>query len=180
MIELNQVSRSFTVGDQQVAALRGIDLSIAAGEYVSIMGPSGSGKSTLLNLIGLLDRPSSGTYKLDGGNVTALGRRAAGQGAQREDRLRVPVVPSGAAPDRRDEHRVAADSGGHCSRRAQGAGGEAAGKLRPDGPRRPQPDQLSGGQRQRVAIARATVCTPRYCWPTSRPATSIKPPARRC
>ena len=72
MIQLNQVSRSFTVGDQQIAALRDIDLNIAAGGYVSIMGPSGSGKSTLLNLIGLLDRPSSGTYKLDGGDVTAL------------------------------------------------------------------------------------------------------------
>jgi putative ABC transport system ATP-binding protein len=72
MIELNQVSRSFKVGDQEVAALRNIDLSIAAGDYVSIMGPSGSGKSTLLNLIGLLDRPSSGTYKLDGGNITDL------------------------------------------------------------------------------------------------------------
>ena len=72
MIELSQVSRIFAVGDQQVAALRDIKLEIAAGDYVSIMGPSGSGKSTLLNLIGLLDRPSSGTYKLDGGNVTAL------------------------------------------------------------------------------------------------------------
>src|SRR5450830_1813558 len=72
MIRLDKVSRSFTVGDQEVAALRGIDLNIAAGDYVSIMGPSGSGKSTLLNLIGLLDRPSSGTYKLDGGNVTDL------------------------------------------------------------------------------------------------------------
>src|SRR5574340_1723449 len=72
MIALSQVSRIFTVGDQQVAALRDIDLDIAAGDYVSIMGPSGSGKSTLLNLIGLLDRPSSGTYRLDGGDVTAL------------------------------------------------------------------------------------------------------------
>ncbi len=72
MIALSQVSRSFTVGDQKIAALRDLDLNIAAGDYVSIMGPSGSGKSTLLNLIGLLDRPSSGTYKLDGGDVTAL------------------------------------------------------------------------------------------------------------
>ena len=72
MIELENVSRSFTVGDQEVAALRNINLTIAAGDYVSIMGPSGSGKSTLLNLIGLLDRPSSGTYRLDGGDVTAL------------------------------------------------------------------------------------------------------------
>jgi putative ABC transport system ATP-binding protein len=72
MIEFEQVSRSFTVGDQQVSALRDINLFIQAGDYVSIMGPSGSGKSTLLNLIGLLDRPSSGIYKLDGGNVTDL------------------------------------------------------------------------------------------------------------
>ena len=72
MIQLDKVCRSFTVGDQQVAALRDIDLNISAGDYVSIMGPSGSGKSTLLNLIGLLDRPTSGIYKLDGGDVTAL------------------------------------------------------------------------------------------------------------
>src|SRR4030066_228307 len=72
MIRLEKVSRIFAVGDQQVAALRDIDLNIAAGDYVSIMGPSGSGKSTLLNLIGLLDRPTSGTYRLDGGDVTAL------------------------------------------------------------------------------------------------------------
>ncbi|HXU93981.1 MAG TPA: ATP-binding cassette domain-containing protein, partial [Gallionella sp.] len=72
MIELQNVSRIFTVGDQQVAALREIDLQLGSGEYVSIMGPSGSGKSTLLNLIGLLDRPTSGNYRLDGGNVTDL------------------------------------------------------------------------------------------------------------
>src|SRR5574340_317765 len=75
MIALTQISRIFTVGDQQVAALRDIDLEIAAGDYVSIMGPSGSGKSTLLNLIGLLDRPTSGTYRLDGGDVTDLDDR---------------------------------------------------------------------------------------------------------
>ncbi|MEQ1630264.1 MAG: ATP-binding cassette domain-containing protein, partial [Gallionella sp.] len=72
MIDLQKICRSFMVGDQRVSALQDIDLHIAAGDYVSIMGPSGSGKSTLLNLIGLLDRPSSGIYKLDGGDVTAL------------------------------------------------------------------------------------------------------------
>ena len=72
MIELQNVSRTFIVGDQQVAALRDIDLRLDAGEYISIMGPSGSGKSTMLNMLGLLDRPSSGTYLLDGGNVTDL------------------------------------------------------------------------------------------------------------
>jgi putative ABC transport system ATP-binding protein len=72
MIEFSQVCRIFTVGDQQVSALRNINLNLVAGEYVSIMGPSGSGKSTLLNLIGLLDRPSSGVYRLDGMDVTTL------------------------------------------------------------------------------------------------------------
>ncbi len=72
MIELQNVCRTFTVGDQQVAALRDINLRLDASEYISIMGPSGSGKSTLLNLLGLLDRPTSGTYLLDDGNVTDL------------------------------------------------------------------------------------------------------------
>jgi putative ABC transport system ATP-binding protein len=73
MIEFSNVSRNFLVGDQEVHALRDVNLNLGAGEYVSIMGPSGSGKSTLLNLIGLLDRPSAGVYKLDGLDVTTLG-----------------------------------------------------------------------------------------------------------
>ena len=60
MISLTQIKRVFTVGDEQVHALRDLDLNIESGEYVTIMGPSGSGKSTLLNMIGLLDRPDSG------------------------------------------------------------------------------------------------------------------------
>ncbi len=72
MISLRAIERVFQVGDQAVHALRGIDLDIGAGEYVSLMGPSGSGKSTLLNIIGLLDRASAGSYRLDGADVTAL------------------------------------------------------------------------------------------------------------
>ena len=72
MIELNEIHRDFLVGDQEVHALDGISLVIEPGEYVSIMGPSGSGKSTLLNLLGLLDRPSSGSYHLNGQDVTSL------------------------------------------------------------------------------------------------------------
>ena len=160
MIQLENVSRSFTVGDQQVAALRNIDLSIVAGDYVSIMGPSGSGKSTLLNLIGLLDRPSSGTYKLDGGNVTALDDVQ--QARVRSEKIgfvfqsfhlvprltaamniELPLILAGIPPAER-KMRVAkllenyglADRADH------------------------RPDQLSGGQRQRVAIARATSMHP--------------------
>jgi putative ABC transport system ATP-binding protein len=72
MIELTGINRIFTMGDQEVRALNNIDLSIDAGEYLSVMGPSGSGKSTLLNIIGLLDQPSSGSYRPENRDVTAL------------------------------------------------------------------------------------------------------------
>jgi putative ABC transport system ATP-binding protein len=160
MIELSQVSRSFMVGDQQVAALRGIDLNIAAGDYVSIMGPSGSGKSTLLNLIGLLDRPSSGTYSLDGGNVTDLNDEQ--QAKVRSEKIgfvfqsfhlvprltaamniELPLILAGIAVAER-KARVAKllENYGLTDRADH------------------RPDQLSGGQRQRVAIARATSMHP--------------------
>jgi len=160
MIDLSQISRSFTVGDQQVAALRGINLHIAAGDYVSIMGPSGSGKSTLLNLIGLLDRPSSGTYKLDGGDVTALDDVQ--QARVRSEKIgfvfqafhlvprltaamniELPMMLAGIDPAERKE----------CVAKLVENYGL---KDRADH----RPDQLSGGQRQRVAIARATSMNP--------------------
>ncbi|VAX03312.1 ABC-type antimicrobial peptide transport system, ATPase component, partial [hydrothermal vent metagenome] len=72
MIQLTDIQRNFQVGDQQVHALRDINLQVSAGEYISIMGPSGSGKSTLLNMIGLLDQPTAGHYQLDGQDVTTL------------------------------------------------------------------------------------------------------------
>src|SRR5215470_6300283 len=71
-IELAAVERLFYLGDSEVHALRSVDLSIDAGEYLAVMGPSGSGKSTLLNILGLLDRPNSGTYWLEGRDVTTL------------------------------------------------------------------------------------------------------------
>ena len=72
MIRLDGIARTFLVGGEKVHALRAVNLEIAQGEYLSIMGPSGSGKSTLLNIIGLLDRPNAGTYELEGRDVTAL------------------------------------------------------------------------------------------------------------
>ena len=160
MIALNQVSRSFTVGDQQVAALRDINLNIAAGDYVSIMGPSGSGKSTLLNLIGLLDRPSSGTYKLDGGNVTALNDEQ--QAKVRSQKIgfvfqsyhlvprltaamniELPLMLAGISPAERKARVMKLLENYSLTDRADH-----------------RPDQLSGGQRQRVAIARATSMHP--------------------
>ena len=160
MIALSKVSRNFMVGGQEVAALRDIKLNIAAGDYVSIMGPSGSGKSTLLNLIGLLDRPSSGIYKLDGGNVTALNDEQ--QARVRSEKIgfvfqsfhlvprlsaamniELPLILAGIPVDER-RRRVAQllDNYGLTERADH------------------RPDQLSGGQRQRVAIARATSMHP--------------------
>ena len=160
MIELSQVSRSFTVGDQQVVALRDIKLEIAAGDYVSIMGPSGSGKSTLLNLIGLLDRPSSGTYRLDGGDVTALTDEQ--QAKVRSEKvgfvfqsfhlvprltaamnIELPLILAGIpAAERKARVAQLLENYGLADRADH------------------RPDQLSGGQRQRVAIARATSMYP--------------------
>lgn len=160
MIQLSDVSRSFVVGGQTVSALRNIDLSIAAGDYVSIMGPSGSGKSTLLNLIGLLDRPSSGTYQLDGGNVTALNDEQ--QARVRSEKIgfvfqsfhlvprlsaamniELPLILAGIQVDERRRRVAQLLENYGLTERADH-----------------RPDQLSGGQRQRVAIARATSMHP--------------------
>src|ERR1700690_2435365 len=72
LIELSGIERVFHLGDSEVHALRRIDLVISSGEYAAVMGPSGSGKSTLLNLLGLLDHPDAGTYRLEGRDVTTL------------------------------------------------------------------------------------------------------------
>ena len=161
MIELAEIHRDFLVGDQVVHALDDVTLSIESGEYVSIMGPSGSGKSTLLNLLGLLDRPTSGVYCLNGQDVTSLSDIEQAQVRNREigfvfqmfhlvprltaaENVELPLILAGMLPERRKtkvadalEDLGLADRSHH------------------------KPDQLSGGQRQRVAIARATVTEPR-------------------
>jgi putative ABC transport system ATP-binding protein len=160
MIHFENISRSFQVGDQTVSALRNIELSIAAGDYVSIMGPSGSGKSTLLNLIGLLDRPTSGIYRLDGGDVTSLNDEQ--QAKVRSEKIgfvfqsfhlvprltaamniELPLILAGMpVPQRKARVAELLENYGLNDRADH------------------RPDQLSGGQRQRVAIARATSMHP--------------------
>ncbi|SBT06472.1 ABC transporter related [Candidatus Accumulibacter aalborgensis] len=160
LIELAGIERVFHLGDSEVHALRRLDVSIAAGEYVAVMGPSGSGKSTLLNLIGLLDRPNAGVYRLEGRDVTTLS--AEEQARVRSERIgfvfqsfhlvprltageniALPMILAGIAPAQRAE-------------RVARALGDYGLENRADH----RPDQLSGGQRQRVAIARATIMQP--------------------
>ena len=160
MIELRAVSRHFQVGDQVVRALDEVELTIAGGDYVSIMGPSGSGKSTLLNVIGLLDRPTSGLYLLDGRETTSLSDdelahvRAHKVGFIFQsfhlvprltafENVELPMVLAGTAPAERRERTTAVLANLNLTDRAHH-----------------RPDQLSGGQRQRVAIARAMVMQP--------------------
>jgi len=160
MIRLEHIRRVFPVGEEEVHALRDVTLHIAPGEYVSIMGPSGSGKSTLLNIIGLLDRPSAGVYRLDGEDTTALSDQQQSQ-VRREkvgfvfqffhlvprlsaaENVELPLVLAGVSPSER--HPV-------VSHLLEEFG------ITPRALHRP--DQLSGGERQRVAIARAMVMQP--------------------
>jgi putative ABC transport system ATP-binding protein len=160
MLTLTNISRTFLVGDEEVHALRNVSLSIDAGEYLSIMGPSGSGKSTLLNILGLLDRPSTGTYEIEGQDVTGLSdeeqsdvrRRRIGFVFQffhlvprltARENVELPLMLAGIPPAERRPRveRLLSEFG--IARRA-----------------RHRPDQLSGGERQRVAIARAMVMEP--------------------
>ncbi len=160
MIRLRDITRAFPIGEEEVHALRDVDLDIAPGEYVSIMGPSGSGKSTLLNIIGLLDRPTAGVYELDGQDVTALTDEEQSQVRRTKigfvfqffhlvprltaaENVELPLMLAG-VPAAERAPRVD---------RLLGEFGIA--------PRaRHRPDQLSGGERQRVAIARAMVMQP--------------------
>jgi putative ABC transport system ATP-binding protein len=160
MISLSRISRVFTVGDEQVHALRDVDLTIETGEYVTIMGPSGSGKSTLLNMIGLLDRPNSGKYLLENEDMTALNDSQ--QAALRRHKIGFifqffHLVPRMSAAENIELPMMLA--GMEVSERKRRVK-EAVSSFGLTDRAGHRPDQLSGGQRQRVAIARATIMKP--------------------
>ncbi|MBX9635934.1 ABC transporter ATP-binding protein [Nitrosomonas sp.] len=160
MIRLTAITRTFHMGDQAVYALNDINLHIASGEYVSIMGPSGSGKSTLLNIIGLLDKPDGGSYEMDNRLITDLSETEQAQ-IRREkigfvfqsfhlvprltaaENIELPLILSGMPSAQRQSLVNDALQAFELKERAHH-----------------RPAELSGGQRQRVAIARATIMHP--------------------
>lgn len=160
LIELAGIERRFQLGDATVNALSGLNLQISAGEYVAVMGPSGSGKSTLLNLLGLLDRPQSGTYRLEGRDVTTLSPDE--QARVRSARIGFVFQSFHLVPRLTAAENIALPmtlAGIPAAERKQRVS-RALSDFGLDQRADHRPDQLSGGQRQRVAIARATVMQP--------------------
>ncbi len=160
MIRLTAITRTFHMGDQAVYALNNINLHIAAGEYVSIMGPSGSGKSTLLNIIGLLDKPDSGSYELDDRLITDLSETE--QAQIRREKIgfvfqSFHLVPRLTAAENIELPLILS---GMPSAQRQGLVNDALQAFELKERAHHRPSELSGGQRQRVAIARATIMHP--------------------
>ena len=160
LIELAGIERIFQLGDSTVHALAALDLRIAAGEYVAVMGPSGSGKSTLLNLLGLLDRPNAGTYRLEGRDVTTLS--ADEQARVRSERIGFVFQSFHLVPRLTAAENIALPMtlAGIPVKERHARVARALANFGLENRADHRPDQLSGGQRQRVAIARATIMQP--------------------
>ena len=170
LIDLSGINKSYRNGDQELQVLKNINLQVEEGEFLAIMGPSGSGKSTLMNIIGMLDRPSSGTYHLDGKEVARLGEKKSAKVRNQEigfvfqqffllsklnalQNVELPLIYAGVSQSKRkalaEQYLEKVELGTRMHH---------------------LPSELSGGQKQRVALARAMMIDPQiigYDEPTS-------------
>jgi putative ABC transport system ATP-binding protein len=161
LIELDKVSKVYRMGDVEVHALREVSLTVEERDFVAVMGSSGSGKSTLMNIIGCLDRPTSGAYRLDGDEVSRLGRRELARVRNRTLGFVFQSFNLLSRTSALENVELPLLYGGVPARERRRRASEALGRVGLAERVHHRSNEMSGGQQQRVAVARALVAHPR-------------------